>query len=138
MWNNNLKKKNGYDLDDFVDTVKMSNAKKNVAKLWLSPLWLWIFNTSQYIIRKQEWRIDLKDVTSLKVQREHFQIQYTVGHDLEWQELGFLPVKIYKNGLYPVIRKKYTMRGISSSRKAETVSKLVPLMPEREDISGKT
>lgn len=125
------KKKKVYDFDDYVDTVKLSNAKKNEVKVMtITDFYDYEDCSSQHRIRKQEPRVYLKDLTSVKVQRGQFQLQYKTGHDLEWQELDFLQMKIKKSRIFPVIRNKTTMSGISSSRKAEIISKLVPLMPE--------
>lgn len=66
------RKKKVYDFDDFVDTVKMANAKKNEVKVMtITDFYNYEDFSSQHIIRKQEPRVYLKDVTSEKFRKDN-------------------------------------------------------------------
>lgn len=125
------KKKKVYDFDDFIDSVKMSNSKKNTVKVMtVSDFYDYEDFSSQHKIRNTVPRVYLKNIMAVRVERGTFMLKHKEKHgNCDWKELDFLQIKITKNQSFPIVPNKSSVRGITKERKERIIADLVPLMP---------
>lgn len=127
-----------YDYDDFIDCVRKSNSRKNyVYVMNASDFYNYNDMASQHKLKNNEPRVYLKDIITVKAEKGDFDLKYKRSFKELWQTLNFLQVKIVKTRCFPSVSAKLEPRGIRAERKAEIISKLVPLMPENRQLFWK-
>ncbi|CAH0691704.1 unnamed protein product [Spodoptera exigua] len=120
-----------YDFSDFIDCIQLANSGKVTVKpMEVTDFYKYIDHSSQHKLKKSTNRIYLKDIVSVEVRRNNFNLFVKTEHDGELREIGFLKMKHIKSHSIPDPIQNSSPRGITEARKSAIISTLTRVIPE--------
>ncbi|KAH9639468.1 hypothetical protein HF086_009110 [Spodoptera exigua] len=118
-------------LPHFIDCIQLANSGKVTVKpMEVTDFYKYIDHSSQHKLKKSTNRIYLKDIVSVEVRRNNFNLFVKTEHDGELREIGFLKMKHIKSHSIPDPIQNSSPRGITEARKSAIISTLTRVIPE--------
>ncbi|KAH9641501.1 hypothetical protein HF086_017837 [Spodoptera exigua] len=131
IWHEAISGRKQEDIINFIDCIQLANSGKVTVKpMEVTDFYKYIDHSSQHKLKKSTNRIYLKDIVSVEVRRNNFNLFVKTEHDGELREIGFLKMKHIKSHSIPDPIQNSSPRGITEARKSAIISTLTRVIPE--------